>query len=138
MGKYVAKQTIKLLSINKKKLSNSNVAILGFSFKDNIPDTRNTKVIQIVNHLQKQKIKVKLFDSIASKHEIKKKYKVDLYNFSNLKKFKYDAIILAVSHDKFKKLDLKVLLIKILEIKPLNSIHEINEIKIKEIIKMYE
>ena len=103
MGKYVAKQTIKLLSINKKKLSNSNVAILGFSFKDNIPDTRNTKVIQIVNHLQKQKIKVKLFDTIASKHEIKKKYKVDLYNFSNLKKFKYDAIILAVSHQEFLK-----------------------------------
>ncbi|WP_435088574.1 nucleotide sugar dehydrogenase [Candidatus Pelagibacter bacterium nBUS_29] len=103
MGKYVAKQTIKLLSINKKKLSNSNVAILGFSFKDNIPDTRNTKVIQIVNHLQKQKIKVKLFDTIASRHEIKKKYKVDLYNFSNLKKFKYDAIILAVSHKEFLK-----------------------------------
>ena len=103
MGKYVAKQTIKLLSINKKKLSNSNVAILGFSFKDNIPDTRNTKVIQIVNHLQKQKIKVKLFDTIVSKHEIKKKYKVDLYNFSNLKKFKYDAIILAVSHKEFLK-----------------------------------
>jgi UDP-N-acetyl-D-galactosamine dehydrogenase len=102
MGKYVAIQTIKLMSDNKVNLSAARVAVLGFTFKDNIPDIRNTKVLQLINELQKHKIIVKTFDSLASKNEAKK-LKIKLYDFKDLKKFKYDAIILAVSHDIFLK-----------------------------------
>lgn len=102
MGKYVAKNVIKLLSNNKINLSTARVALLGFTFKDNIPDIRNTKVLQIIKELKRYKINVKIFDSLASKKEAKKK-NVKLYDFKDLKKFKYDAIILAVSHDIFLK-----------------------------------
>ena len=102
MGKYVANNTIKLLSNNKINLLTARVAILGFTFKDNIPDIRNTKVLQIIKELKKYKINVKIFDSLASKKEAKKK-NIQLYDFKDLKKFKYDAIILAVSHDIFLK-----------------------------------
>jgi len=102
MGKYVAIQTIKLMSDNKVNLSAARVAVLGFTFKDNIPDIRNTKILQLINELQKNKIIVKTFDSLASKNEAKK-LKIKLYDFKDLKKFKYDAIILAVSHDFFLK-----------------------------------
>ena len=102
MGKYVAKNVIKLLSDNKVNLSTARVGILGFAFKDNIPDIRNTKILQIINELQRNKIEFNVFDSLASKNEAKKK-NIELYDFKDLKKFKYDAIILAVSHDIFLK-----------------------------------
>ena len=101
MGKYVANKTKNLMLKNKIKLSNSNIALLGFSFKDNIPDIRNTKIIQIYDELKKQNIKIKIFDSIVSKNEVKKCHNLSIYNFKDLKKFKYDAIILAVSHNQF-------------------------------------
>jgi len=103
MGKYVATQTVKLLSINKINVPKANIAVLGFTFKENIPDIRNTKVIQIIKELHNWNIKVRVFDSVASKLEVKQKYKINLYNFADLKKFKYDAIILAVSHKIFLK-----------------------------------
>ena len=103
IGKYVGIQTVKLLSNNKVNLAKAHVAILGFSFKDNIPDIRNTKVIKIIKELQQLNIRITVFDSIASKKEAKKKYKINLYSFKELKKFKYDAIILAVSHKTFLK-----------------------------------
>jgi UDP-N-acetyl-D-galactosamine dehydrogenase len=101
MGKYVANKTKNLMLKNKIKLSNSNIALLGFSFKDNIPDIRNTKIIQIYDELKKQNIKIKIFDTIVSKNEVKKCHNLSIYNFKDLKKFKYDAIILAVSHNQF-------------------------------------
>lgn len=103
MGKYVAKQTMKLLSKNKTNVAKASVAVLGFSFKDNISDIRNTKVIQIIKELQNRNIKVRVFDSIVRKSEVKKEYKIHIYRFKDLKKFKYDAIVLAVSHDMFLK-----------------------------------
>ena len=103
IGKYVATETLKLLSNNKINLSTANIAILGFSFKDNIPDIRNTKITQIIQELQNWNVKVKIFDSVPVKTEVKKRYNIELYNFKDLKKFKYDAIILAVSHSEFLK-----------------------------------
>ena len=103
MGKYIAIETVKLLSLNKIKTTNANIAILGFSFKENIPDIRNTKIIQIIEELKKWNVNVEVFDSIASKNEAMKAYNVNLYKFKNLNKFKYDAIILAVSHKEFLK-----------------------------------
>tara|TARA_X000000950_G_scaffold289543_1_gene415284 strand:- start:12001 stop:13335 length:1335 start_codon:yes stop_codon:yes gene_type:complete len=103
MGNYVSNQTLKLLSEINLNYSEVNLAILGFSFKENIPDIRNTKIIQIINGLRKKKIKVKLFDSIVSKSKVKKQYNLKVYDFKDLKKFKFDAIILAVSHKSFLK-----------------------------------
>ena len=103
MGKYVAIETIKLLSKNKINMSKANVAVLGFSFKENIADIRNTKVLQIIQELQNWNIDVRVFDTIVSKAEAKSIYNINIYNFSELRKFKYDAIILAVSHKSFLK-----------------------------------
>jgi UDP-N-acetyl-D-glucosamine/UDP-N-acetyl-D-galactosamine dehydrogenase len=103
MAAYAAQQTLKLLSNNKVKQPKINAAVLGFSFKENIPDIRNTKVINIIKYLQKKKIHVRVFDSTASKIEVKKKYKIKLYNITDLNKFKFDVIILAVSHKVFLK-----------------------------------
>jgi UDP-N-acetyl-D-galactosamine dehydrogenase len=101
MGKHVAQKTISLLRKNKIKLSTSKIAILGFSFKDNIPDIRNTKIIQIFKELKKKNTQIKIFDSIVSKIEVKKLYNIIVYDFKDFKKFKYDAVILAVSHKEF-------------------------------------
>jgi UDP-N-acetyl-D-galactosamine dehydrogenase len=103
MGKYVAVEIQKILNKNRINIKTAQVAVLGFSFKENIPDTRNTKIINIIKELQKQKIKIKVFDSVASKDEVKEKYKINLYNFKDLNKFKYDVIILAVAHKNFLK-----------------------------------
>jgi len=103
MAKYVAVEIQKILSKNRINVKTAQVAVLGFSFKENIPDIRNTKIINIIKELQKLKIKIKVFDSVASRDEVEKKYKINLYNFKDLKKFKFDAIILAVAHKNFLK-----------------------------------
>ena len=103
MGKYVAVEIQKILNKNRINIKTAQVAVLGFSFKENIPDIRNTKIFNIIKELQKQKIKIKVFDSVASKDEVKEKYKINLYNFKDLNKFKYDIIILAVAHKNFLK-----------------------------------
>jgi UDP-N-acetyl-D-glucosamine/UDP-N-acetyl-D-galactosamine dehydrogenase len=103
IGKYIARKTMSLLNTNKIKLINSNVALLGFAFKDNIPDIRNTKVIQINDYFKAKKLNVKIFDSMVSKNEVMKKHDIKVYDFIDLKKFKYDAVILAVSHKEFLK-----------------------------------
>jgi UDP-N-acetyl-D-galactosamine dehydrogenase len=103
MGKYVSKQIINLLSKNNIKLKKAQIAILGFSFKENIPDTRNTKVIQIVKELKKYNIRIKLFDSVVSAKDVKKNYNLKILKFNDLRKFKYDAIVMSVSHKIFLK-----------------------------------
>ena len=80
-----------------------NIAILGFSFKENIPDYRNTKVLQLVKEFQKFNINIKIFDSIVNKQDVFRDHDVKIYNFKELKNFKYDVIILAVSHKEFLK-----------------------------------
>jgi UDP-N-acetyl-D-galactosamine dehydrogenase len=103
MGRYIAKQTKLLLSRNSISLNKAKIAILGFSFKENIPDIRNTKIIQIIKELNKYKIKVEVFDSIVSPKEVKKKYDITVKKFKALKNKKFDAIIFAVSHKEFIK-----------------------------------
>jgi UDP-N-acetyl-D-glucosamine/UDP-N-acetyl-D-galactosamine dehydrogenase len=103
MGNYIAEKTINLLAQNKVNIVNSKIAILGFSFKENIRDIRNTKVIQIIKELQNWRAEVKIFDSIVSKNEVNDKFNLKIHDFNEMKKFKYDAIILAVSHNEFLK-----------------------------------
>jgi UDP-N-acetyl-D-galactosamine dehydrogenase len=103
MGGYVANETVKILLRNGIATSKANVAVLGFSFKENIPDIRNTKIIQIIQKLENWNINVRVFDPIVSRSEVRAQYKINLVDFKDLKKFKYDAIILAVSHKVFLK-----------------------------------
>jgi len=103
MGKYIANKTINLLSKNKVNINKAKVAILGFSFKENIRDIRNTKVIQIIKNLKNRSVNVEVFDPIVSKLEVKQKFKTKIHDFVDIKKKKYDAIILAVSHNDFLK-----------------------------------
>ena len=104
--KHVANKTLDLIKNNKIKFCNSKVAILGFAFKENIPDIRNTKIIKIINELKKHQVKIKVFDSVVRKEEVEKRHKFSIYSFDKLKNFKFDAIILAVSHKQFlRKID---------------------------------
>ena len=103
MGRYVAKQTIKLINKNNLNLKLLRIAILGFSFKDNIPDIRNTKVIQIINELKNYKIKTDIIDPIVCPKQAKSEYNINIRSFTFFKKHKYDVIILAVSHQIFLK-----------------------------------
>jgi UDP-N-acetyl-D-galactosamine dehydrogenase len=103
MAKYTSSVTTNLLKKNNLNVARSKVAILGFSFKENIPDYRNTKILDIVKEFKKKKVKIFIFDSIVNKKEIKKKYDLDVLKFSKINKNKFDAIILAVSHKIFKK-----------------------------------
>lgn len=101
MGSYVANQTANLLKKINPNVKKFDVAILGFAFKDNISDIRNTKVIQVINRLRYHNIKFKVFDSTASKEDAEKQHKIKLYSFKKISKFRFDAIILAVSHNEF-------------------------------------
>jgi len=90
MGYYVANQTLKLLKKNHSNFFDKDIAILGFSFKENIPDIRNTKVIKIIRALQKKNSNIKVFDPIVSKQKVKKIYNLKIYDFDELNKFKFN------------------------------------------------
>jgi UDP-N-acetyl-D-galactosamine dehydrogenase len=103
MGKYISKEVLKLCKLNNISIRRQNIAVLGFSFKENIPDYRNTKVMQLVNVFRKLNLNIKIFDSIVNKNDVLRDHKIKIYNFKELKNFKYDVIILAVSHKEFLK-----------------------------------
>lgn len=105
MGKYIAEKLVKALVREKKDLNTSKVGILGFTFKEDCPDTRNTKVYDIVKELNEFNIKPIIVDPQADKVETKTIYNLDLIDFESLKDF--DAIVIAVSHKEFKNLTKK-------------------------------
>jgi UDP-N-acetyl-D-galactosamine dehydrogenase len=104
MGKYVATEVIKLMLKKEIKVKNSNVLILGFTFKEDCPDVRNTKVIDIVNELKTYDVNVTIFDPWANPEEVIHEYHVVSQNEIPLGKF--DSVILAVSHKEFLDLNL--------------------------------
>jgi UDP-N-acetyl-D-galactosamine dehydrogenase len=109
MGKYVAVETIKLMLNKEIKIKGSNILILGFTFKENCPDVRNTKVIDIINELNTYGVNVCVFDPHVDTNEVIGLYKINLINSID-SEVKYDAIILAVGHDQFKAIDFQQLL----------------------------
>lgn len=102
MGKYVAESTVKNLIKADKTVKGARVAILGFTFKENCPDTRNTKIIDIIKELREYGIEPMVADPIADKEEAKRLYDIEFVNMSDIKEM--DAIILAVSHNEFASL----------------------------------
>lgn len=105
MGAYVADQTIKLMLKKGIQVLGSNVLILGFTFKENCPDCRNTKVADIVKALNEYNLSLTIYDPWANPAVAKHEYDIDITN--DLPTNKYDAIILAVSHNEFAELDVK-------------------------------
>ena len=104
MGKYVAENVVKKLIAADKAVRNAKVAILGFTFKENCPDTRNTKIIDIVKELGEYGITPVIADPAADADEAKRLYGIKFVDLSEVKNV--DAVILAVAHDKFKELSM--------------------------------
>lgn len=99
MGKYCAENCVKNLISADKNVKNARVAILGFTFKENCPDTRNTKVIDIVHELQEYGINPIIVDPVADAVEAEMLYGVKIMDMDNIKDM--DAVILAVAHTEF-------------------------------------
>lgn len=101
MGKYVAENVVKNLIKSEKPVKNAKVAILGFTFKENCPDTRNSKVFDIVKELREYGIDPAIADPTADAAEAKHLYGVEFTDISKIKDM--DAVVLAVAHDAFAK-----------------------------------
>ena len=102
MGAYVASQLVKAMTKRQMRLENARVLIMGFTFKENCPDFRNTRVIDIVDELREFNCKVDVYDPWIDKAEIFNEHKFSTIDV--LIHDTYDAIVLAVAHDSFKEL----------------------------------
>lgn len=103
MGEYVANETIKLMLKKGIQVLNSDILILGFTFKENCPDVRNTKVIDIYNALKEYNVNITVYDPWANPDIVRKEYGIEVVN--QLPTEKADAIILAVAHKSFDNID---------------------------------
>ena len=104
MGVFVANKVVKLLIHKGHKVKGSKALVLGITFKENCPDIRNSRVIDVINELKDFGIDVDVYDPWADKEEVRREYDLELLqqepSFKN-----YDSIILAVAHEQFKELD---------------------------------
>lgn len=107
MGAFVASKTIKLMLQKGINIKGANILILGFTFKENCPDVRNTSVINIYKELLEYETKPVIFDPWVDQDLAKSMYNVDLLVDENLHKKQYDGIIIAVAHDCFKNITLQ-------------------------------
>lgn len=107
MGKYVAENVVKNLIKADKPVRNAKVAILGFTFKENCPDTRNTKVIDIVNELHEYGITPVVADPTADADEAKRLYGIQFVGVESIRGM--DAVILAVAHEEFTGLQISTI-----------------------------
>ncbi|MBD3652403.1 Vi polysaccharide biosynthesis UDP-N-acetylglucosamine C-6 dehydrogenase TviB [Kangiella sp.] len=102
MGEYVATQLVKKLSSKKIHIDEAKVLILGFTFKGDCPDVRNTKIIDIVTELKDFNMSVDIYDGWADPSEVLQEYGIELIN--ELKENYYDGIVIAVDHSQFKEM----------------------------------
>jgi UDP-N-acetyl-D-galactosamine dehydrogenase len=102
MGNYVAQEVIKLMIQKDAKVKNGNVLVLGTTFKENCPDIRNSKVIDVIDEIKKFNLTVDVYDPWANPEEVKHEFGFDLKTKQEELINTYDAIILAVAHDLFK------------------------------------
>lgn len=102
MGKYIAENLIKYLVKANKSVKNAKVAILGFTFKENCPDTRNTKVVDIINELAEYDINPVIVDPVADKDEAMQEYNISFAELETVNNM--DAVIIAVAHKEFTNL----------------------------------
>jgi UDP-N-acetyl-D-galactosamine dehydrogenase len=111
MGNYVANQVIKLMNKKGVKVKNANILILGITFKENCPDIRNTKIVDIYETLSEYTRYITIYDPWANVDEVEHEYNIKVTNNPKaLQNSQYEAVILAVAHDKFNALDVRSLL----------------------------
>mgnify|MGYP000698333820 FL=1 len=110
MGEYVAQQVIKLMLKKGIQVLGSHILILGFTFKENCPDVRNTKVVDIVKALKEYNVNITIYDPWANPAIAKKEYNIDIA--TELPQEKFDAAVVAVAHKEFMTLDIECLLNK--------------------------
>jgi len=104
MGFRVAGEVIKLMIKKNLRISDTKVLVMGITFKENCPDIRNSRVIDVIEELDSYGCKVEVYDPWADKEEVKEEYSIELIEEINPKS--YDAVVLAVAHDEFKKMDI--------------------------------
>ena len=105
MGFYVVDQVINLMKTKSIKIVKAKILIMGLTFKENCPDIRNTRVIDIYKGFKNHKCNVEIYDPLVDNEKARKEYDIELIN--EPQKNKFDAIVLAVSHDEFKKLSVE-------------------------------
>ena len=111
MGDYVANQTIKCMNKKGIMVKDANILILGITFKENCPDVRNTKVVDIYQTLLEYSSNIKVYDPWANPEIVKKHYNIHIQqDLPQVEDTKYDAVILAVSHKEFLNMDIRSLL----------------------------
>lgn len=110
MGNYVAEQTIKCMNKKGLLVKDAKILILGITFKENCPDIRNTKVVDIYTSLEEYTKNVTVYDPWANKENVKREYNIDIVSELPADE-KFDAVILAVAHNQFKELDIKSLVV---------------------------
>ncbi|MBK7010346.1 MAG: nucleotide sugar dehydrogenase [Saprospiraceae bacterium] len=104
MGSYVAAEVIKLMVKKDIAVKSAKILVLGSTFKENCPDIRNTKVIDIINELTSYNTEVDIYDPWANPQEVEHEYQIT--SFKELPANKYDAVVLAVAHEVYKKLNM--------------------------------
>lgn len=104
MGQYVASEVIKLMLQNDLKVKGANILVLGITFKENCPDVRNTKAVDVVKQLQEYETNVTIYDPLANPAEVMHEY--GLESTKILPKEKFDAVVLTVAHKDFLQMDL--------------------------------
>ncbi|KGO84285.1 UDP-N-acetyl-D-galactosamine dehydrogenase [Flavobacterium beibuense F44-8] len=107
MGEYVASQVVKLMIKKGIVVNGAKVLMLGVTFKENCPDVRNTKIVDVISALKEYSIEVDIYDPWASPEEVKHEYRLNVTNIQPEEK--YNAIILGVAHNEFKNLNYEVL-----------------------------
>lgn len=107
MGEYVANQVVKLMLKKGIQVLSSNILLLGFTFKENCPDVRNTKVIDIYKALKEYHVNITVYDPWANADIVRHEYGIEVIN--SLPKEKFNTVVLAVAHQKFIGIDIKEL-----------------------------
>ncbi|WP_281671705.1 nucleotide sugar dehydrogenase [Rikenella microfusus] len=129
MGAFVADKVIKLLIGHDFKVKNAKVLVLGITFKENCPDIRNTKVVDVVNELREFQCDVDVYDPWASAEEVRREYGISLLPGLDAAGGRYDAVVLAVAHRQFLETDIRQLLSG-----PTAVVYDIKGVLPKEII----
>lgn len=110
MGAYVAQEVVKLMIKKDIQIKDASILILGFTFKENCPDVRNSKVIDVINEFKSYNTNVTVYDPWAKPEEVLHEYGLETFNdYDRVKNQSYDAIVLAVGHEEFNDLNLSEL-----------------------------
>jgi UDP-N-acetyl-D-galactosamine dehydrogenase len=104
MGFRVAGEVVKLMIKKRHRITDTRVLVMGITFKENCPDIRNSRVIDVIEELSSYGCKVDIYDPWADAHEVKEEYHVNL--IKAIKPGSYDAVVMAVAHNEFKEMDI--------------------------------